>query len=504
MKERSWIMNEYVLQMRGVTKAFYGNTVLSDVRFDLKAGHVHAIVGGNGAGKSTLMKILTGVYTKDAGEIVIDGRPCDFTNYNDAARAGVRMIFQELSVVPTLTVTENIFLNHELKKGPLLDHKKMRTEAETLLRRFDLEIPVDEKIGNLSVGFCQLVEIVKALSRKAKILVMDEPTASLTDNEVARLFDIVKSLKAEGVSIVYISHRMNEILTIADEITVLRDGRHIITEDARKLTIERIINYMLGEAERHSFEYHERDGRRNTMVMLEVKDLCVDNRVKNVSFSVREGEVTGIAGLMGSGRTEILEALFGIQPIQKGTVALQGRPVTIKNTEDAINAGFALVPEDRRREGLVLQHTVKINMLIALFRRVTKNMLIDDAKIRALTQDSIRELNIKTDSVDSVISNLSGGNQQKVVIAKWLRNNPKVLLLDEPTAGIDIGAKGEIIKIVEHYAQQGNSVIVVSSEIPELMAMCDKIMVMVDGRLTRQLTRNEINNEEVIQHAIQG
>jgi ribose transport system ATP-binding protein len=497
-------MSEYVLQMRGIRKAFYGNTVLDDVHFDLKAGHVHAIVGGNGAGKSTLMKILTGVYTKDSGEIVIDGEPRDFVNYNDANAAGVRMIFQELSVIPTLTVTENIFLNHEYKKGPLVDQKRMQAEAQALLRRFDLDIPVDEKICNLSVGLCQLVEIVKALSQKAKILVMDEPTASLTDNEVSRLFDIVRSLKAEGVSIVYISHRMNEILTIADEITVLRDGRHIITEDAKQMNINSIITYMLGESAKHSFEYHERDRRQDPGVMLEVEGLFVDNRVKDVSFTIREGEIAGIAGLMGSGRTEILEALFGVRQIQKGIVKIQGRPVSIKNTRDAIDAGLALVPEDRRREGLVLPHTVKINMLITLFKRVTKKMLIDDVKIRALTTESIQELNIKTPGADSVISSLSGGNQQKVVIAKWLRNDPKVLLLDEPTAGIDIGAKGEIIKIVEDYAQKGNSVIVVSSEIPELMAMCDKIMVMVDGRLTRQLTRNEIKNEEVIQHAIQG
>jgi ribose transport system ATP-binding protein len=497
-------MSEYILQMRNIVKSFYGNTVLNNVNFDLKAGHVHAIVGGNGAGKSTLMKILTGVYTKDSGEIVIDEKNVDFSNYNDANAAGIRMIFQELSVVPTLTVTENIFLNHELKKGILLDDKKMKEEAKALLGRFDLDVPVDEKICNLSVGLCQLIEIVKALSRKAKVLVMDEPTASLTANEVTRLFDIVKSLKSSGVSIVYISHRMNEILNIADEITVLRDGMHIITEDAKHLNINSIINYMLGETAKHSFEYHERGSPPNPATMLEVKNLCVDNLVTDVSFSVNQGEITGLAGLMGSGRTEILEALFGIRKIQKGSVRIQGQLTSIKNTRDAINAGIALVPEDRRREGLVLLHTVKINMLITLFKRVTKNFLIDDAKIKNITAESVQELNIKTHGIDSLISNLSGGNQQKVVIAKWLKNDPKLLLLDEPTAGIDIGAKGEIIKIIEDYARNGNSVIVVSSEIPELMAMCDKIIVMVDGRLTQVLTREDIKNEEVIQNAIQG
>jgi ribose transport system ATP-binding protein len=497
-------MGEYVLQMRNIVKSFYENKVLNNVNFDLKTGHVHAIVGGNGAGKSTLMKILTGVYTKDSGEIIVDGKKRDFSNYNDANAAGIRMIFQELSVVPTLTVAENIFLNHEYKKGMLLDNKKMRAEAKALLNRFDLEVPVDEKIRDLSVGLCQLIEIVKALSRKAKVLVMDEPTASLTANEVTRLFDIVKSLKTSGVSIVYISHRMNEILSIADEITVLRDGRQIITEDAKNLDINGIINYMLGESVRHSFEYHERPRQKNPAVMLDVENLCVDSLVKDVSFSVNEGEITGIAGLMGSGRTEILEALFGARKIQKGSVKIKGRITQIKNTHDAINAGIALVPEDRRREGLVLPHTVKINMLITLFRRVTGKLLIDETKIKELTWTSIQELNIKTQSIDSPASSLSGGNQQKIVIAKWLKNYPKLLLLDEPTASIDIGAKGEIIKIIEDYAREGNSVIVVSSEIPELMAMCDKIIVMVDGRLTRILTRNGMLNEEVIQNAIQG
>jgi ribose transport system ATP-binding protein len=500
-------MDEYVLQMRDVSKSFFGITVLDKVNFNLKKGQVHAIVGGNGAGKSTLMKILTGVYTKDSGKILVGGKKVNFSGYSDANAAGIRMIFQELSVVPTLSVVENIYLNHEYKKsffGFLNDDKKMKQNAEALLRRFDLNVSVDDKIADLSVGFCQLIEIIKALSQEVKVLVMDEPTASLSDNEVRRLFDIVRSLKAEGVSIVYISHRMNEILTIADEITVLRDGKHIVTEEAEKLTIKDIINYMLGDVEKRSFEYHERPHPSKPAQMISVKDLCVDNLVKDVSFTINEGEIVGLAGLMGSGRTEILESLFGIRKIQKGTVTIRGNAVTIKTTRDAIGAGIALVPEDRRREGLVLMHTLKNNMLIALFRQVCGIFFIDENKIKKTVGQSITELNIKTNNMDATISNLSGGNQQKVVIAKWLKNNPKLLLLDEPTAGIDIGAKGEIIKIIEDYASAGNSVIVVSSEIPELMAMCDRILVMVDGKLTEELSRNDIKGEEVIQHAIQG
>jgi ribose transport system ATP-binding protein len=498
-------MNESVLQMKNIAKSFYGNNVLNNVSFNLEKGHVHAIVGGNGAGKSTLMKILTGVYKKDSGEIFVDGKKVDFSNYSDATSVGIRMIFQELSVVPTLTVVENIYLNHEERKGLFNDDKGMKEGAEKLLARLGIDIPVNEKIANLSVGYCQLIEIAKALSKKVKILVMDEPTASLSDTEVTRLFNIVRTLKSEGVSIVYISHRMNEILEISDEVTVLRDGEHIITGEAKNLTIAGIINYMLGDTERNAFEYHERRKTKTPGVMIDVNGLCVDNLVTDVSFHVNEGEIVGLAGLMGSGRTEILESLFGIRKIHKGKITIQGKPVEIKNTQNAIKYGIALVPEDRRREGLVLTHTLKNNLLLALFDKVKKNrLLIDDSKIKKLSEESIADLNIKTNSIDTLISNLSGGNQQKVVIAKWLKNNPKILLLDEPTAGIDVGAKGEIIKIIEDYAAGGKSVIVVSSEISELVAMCDRIIVLVNGRKTQELTRNEINNQGVIQHAIQG
>ena len=497
-------MDESVLQMRNITKSFFGVTVLDNVNLELQKGHVHAIVGGNGAGKSTLMKILTGVYKRDAGEVLIEGKNVDFSNYAGANAAGIRMIFQELSVVPTLTVVENIYLNNEEKKGLLNNDKKMRKEAEALLARLGIDIPVTQKIANLSVGFCQLVEIAKALSKRVKILVMDEPTASLSDVEVERLFQIVRTLKSEGVAIAYISHRMNEILTIADEVTVLRDGKHIITEDAKKLTIKHIIDYMLGDTERKAYEYHERMTNQHSQTMLEVKELSVDNLVNDVSFHVNEGEILGLAGLMGSGRTEILEALFGIRKIKKGQISICGKAVDIKNTRDAIKAGIALVPENRRREGLVLTHTLKDNLQLALFNKIKGNFLLSNAKIKNIAEECIADLDIKTNSIDTTISNLSGGNQQKVVIAKWLKNEPKLLLLDEPTAGIDIGAKSEIMKIVEAYAGKGNSVIVVSSEISELMAMCDRIVVLVEGRKTRELTRNDITGEGVVQHAIQG
>ena len=490
--------------MNHVDKSFNGVKVLDDVQFGLKRGHVHALVGGNGAGKSTLMKILTGIYTKDAGNVTVDGQEVAFSSYADANQVGIRMIFQELSIIPTLTVAENIYLNEEEKKGLFLDDKRMQQDAKALLDQFGIDISPKSKVSDLSVGFCQLVEIAKALSKEAKILIMDEPTASLSDSEVKLLFDIVRILKEKGVSIVYISHRMNEILEIADEVSVLRDGKYIVTEEAANLTVEAIISYMLGEKRGHAFEYRPRKLQDKLKCMIRVENLCVDNLVDHASFQVNAGEIVGLAGLMGSGRTEILEALFGIRKIQNGEILIEEKPVKIKCVQDAIEAGLALVPEDRRRQGLILEHTVKDNIQLPIFKQTKKGPFIDSGKIVSYTESSIEELDIKTDGINKIASLLSGGNQQKIVIAKWLNINPKVLLLDEPTAGIDIGAKGEIIKIVEDYADKGNSVIVVSSEIAELMAMCDRIIVLFDGKVVGELNREDIKDEEVIQHAIQG
>jgi ribose transport system ATP-binding protein len=497
-------MDEYVLQMKNISKSFNGVKVLDDVAFALKKGHVHALVGGNGAGKSTLMKILTGVYTKDAGSISVFGKEVEFFSYGDANKAGIRMIFQELSLIPTQTVAENIFLNEELKKGILTDEKRMEEETKKILEQFGIDIHPRETVSNLSVGLCQLVEIAKALSKEAQILVMDEPTASLSDGEVKLLFNIVNILKEKGVSIIYISHRMNEILEISDEVTVLRDGKYVTTEDASSLTVEAIIGFMLGDKRGNSFSKRARNYPKEMTEMLRVEGLSVDNLVEDVSFSVKSGEVVGLAGLMGSGRTEILEALFGIRKIQKGKVFVEGRPVKIKCVQDAMDSGLALVPEDRRREGLVLEHTLKENIQLPIFKQTRKGLFLDKRKINAFAQKSVEALDIKTDGINKIVSLLSGGNQQKIVIAKWLNIDPKVLLLDEPTAGIDIGAKGEIINIVVNYADQGNSVVVVSSEIAELAAMCDRIIVLFDGKIVGELEQKDITDEGVIQHAIQG
>lgn len=493
-----------VLQMRDICKSFNGVQVLKDVDFTLKRGEVHALVGGNGAGKSTLMKIFTGVYTKDSGTVLLDGEEVHFKSYDDASHAGVRMIFQELSLVPTLTIYENIFLNNEALKGITLDRKEMRRLAGDLLHSLGLDISPSALVSSLPVGYQQMVEIAKALSTNAKILVLDEPTASLTDAEVGMLFSTMERLKAKGVSMVYISHRMSEILQVTDSVSILRDGQVVLAAPTSELDIPAIVHAMLGESAEKGFEWVPRANPPSDELMLDVRNLKLDNIVEDVSFQVRKGEIVGIAGLMGSGRTEILKALFGMDKVKSGTITLDGQQVTFRNVQQAIAAGMALVPEDRRREGLVLGHTVKANAIVTVLDQLLNGFLISEKRSNDLVHSKVAQLNVKTDGIGKTINLLSGGNQQKVVIAKWLAANPKVLLLDEPTAGIDIGAKGEITAIIRDFADAGNSVVLVSSELVELMAVCDRVIVLHDGKVTQNLDRQDIDSEEVLQNAIQG
>lgn len=496
-------MNGYALEMNQICKSFSGVVVLNNVNFKLKQGEVHAIMGGNGAGKSTLMKILTGVYTNDGGSIKVNGKEVKFSSPNDSKNNGVTMIFQELSLVPTLTVAENIFLNQEPTKSGLIDYKTIKQKTKELLDSFEIDIDPDTVVSDLSVGYCQLIEITKALSRETKILVMDEPTASLSESETVILFNLVRRLKSKGVSIVYISHRMSEIFGIADALTVLRDGKDVMTKDCEHLNMEQVIEAMLGNKLEKAFEWVERDYKGDNSTILEVKSLSVGTSVQNVSFNLKKGEIIGIAGLMASGRTEILESIFGIRKITSGNIILEGKEIKINSVQDAIEKGFALVPEDRRRQGLVLEHTVKENLTLPILKKLKKYIFIDDKKSNDIVDKYIEQLNIKTDGGNKTIKLLSGGNQQKVVIAKWLVNSPKVLLLDEPTAGVDVAAKGEIIDIVRKFADTGNSVILVSSELSELLAACDRILVLKDGVLTKELNRKDIKSEEELQHAIQ-
>jgi ribose transport system ATP-binding protein len=496
-------MTEPILAMTGVHKAF-GVPVLRDVHFELLPGEVHALVGGNGAGKSTLMKILTGVYRPDAGKIVLGGREVSFQSYDEASAGGVRMIFQELSNIPTMTVAENIFLNHEPKtRHGLIDAARMNSEAKRLLDELEVDIDPRAKISTIGVGYCQMVEIAKALSMDAEILVLDEPTASLSDPEVAVLFSIIERLKKRGVSMVYISHRMNEILTIADRITILRDGANVITAPIKGMTLGDIISSMLGTTgQNHGLEWKPRAGAGNG-AMLEVRDLVVKGTDAPVSFSLQKGEIVGLAGLLGSGRSELAAALFGTVPALSGTIAVDGKEVVIRTVDDAVKAGIALVPEDRRRQGLVLGHSVRENIIAPVLHRLCGGLFINHAGANSLVDRFIGELNIKTDGRDKIVSLLSGGNQQKVVISKWLSIEPKILILDEPTAGIDINAKAEIVEIIRKFADQGNSVLMISSEFMEMLAVCDRLLVMYDGRLTRDIRRDALSSEEELQHAIQ-
>lgn len=494
-----------ILEMRGVCKSFGGVAALKNADLTLKNGKILSLVGGNGAGKSTLMKILTGVYTRDSGEVFLNGKQVSFRSYDDASQAGVRMIFQEFSLIPTLTVYENVFLSNEIRnKAGLLDKAAMIEKTRELLESLGMNISPETRVSSLSVGYCQMVEIAKALSTDAKILVLDEPTSSLSDNEVNILFQTIRRLKEQGVSMIYISHRMNEILEISDEVVILRDGLVVADEPAADLTIPDIIAHMLGGSVNESFVWIPRKNPPLDDPMLEVENLKISGIEDAVSFGIKKGEILGVAGLMGSGRTEILQALFGMRKCESGTIKMNGEAIKIRRVEDAIKAGIALVPENRRTEGLVLQHSVKENLILPVLNMLKDFAMVSEKRADAMVTEKVRELNVKTDGIHKIISLLSGGNQQKIVIAKWLASNPKVLLLDEPTAGIDIGAKGEIKEIIRSFADEGKSVVFVSSELVELMAVCDRILVVFKRRIIGEFSREEIASEEVLQNAIQG
>lgn len=497
-------MEDYILSLADIVKSFGGVSVLDHVNFNLKKGSIHALVGGNGAGKSTLMKILMGVYTCDSGTIRINGTVTKFNSYKNAQKNGISLIFQELSLIPTLTIAENIFLNKEIKKGIILDKKEMNQRTRELLEGLGIDIDVEQKVVDLTVGHCQLVEIAKALSTNASVLIMDEPTASLSDKETEILFKIIQSLKSKGVSIIYISHRMNEIFRIADEISVLRNGKIVAVKPIGEYTMKTLIQDMMGSERNRIMEWKERDAPVGDEILLQIKNLSLGKSLNNISFELKKGEVLGLSGLMGSGRTEIMECLFGIQKPDSGEIKFDGVTVSFKNNSDAIDAGIVLVPEDRRRQGLVLMHALKENIILTNFKDVKKGFTISNSLIKQISDKAIKELKIVTGSISTKLINLSGGNQQKVVIAKWLNRQPKLLLLDEPTAGVDIVTKVEIIDIVRHLANQGKSVIFVSSELSEIMAVCDRILVLHDGKITKAFYHKDIENEEVLQHAIQN
>lgn len=497
-------MEQPILEMRGINKAFNGITVLNDVHFSVKKGEVHALMGGNGAGKSTLMKILTGVYSADSGEIIIEGKSVSIKSYDDAQKNNISMIFQEFSLIPTLTVAQNIYLTREKKTSlGMLDDKDCEKKTEKLLEELGVDIRSNNVVQNLGVGYWQMTEIAKALSQEAKILIMDEPTSSLTKNETEVLFSFINKLKAKGYSIIYISHRMDEIFEICDRITIMRDGRYITTEKCSETDLDTVISHIVGMQFDQAFEWKERSYATDVPPIFEVRNLNAEH-VQDINLKIQPGEIVGIAGLMGSGRTELLRNLFGIDPIDDGDIYINGQKQSIKNPKNAIEAGLALIPEDRRMQGLVLEHSVKDNMILPILSKVKKGAFIDSKKSNEISNEFVRKLNIKTDNIFKKAGLLSGGNQQKIVLAKWLANDPIVLMLDEPTIGVDIGAKTEIVEIIRAMAENGKAILVVSSELPELLALSDRVIVMHDGKIKKEMTRREIKSEEELQYAIQG
>ncbi|WP_179756307.1 ATP-binding cassette domain-containing protein [Kineococcus aurantiacus] len=491
--------------MSGIEKSFDGVAVLRGVDFEVARGEVHALAGGNGAGKSTLMKILQGVYTRDAGTIEIDGRPVEIRSIQDARAAGIGMVFQEFSLVPSLTVAQNIFLGAEpLGRGRLVDDRAAVRQASVVFEEMGVQVDPRAVVGNLSTAYWQLTEIAKALARDAKVLVMDEPTASLARHESEALFELIGRLTAHGLAIVYISHRMEEVYRIADRITVLRDGNRLLTRPLTGITPAQIVEGIVGRTLGNEMAYRRREGAGPGEVLLEARSLNAPPKVRDVSFTLRAGEVIGLAGLMGSGRTELARALFGIDKVTSGSVSVRGRTVDLSSPAKAIEAGLALIPEDRREQGLVLEHSVADNLLLPLLGEVGRGPLLDGRRGRELAGDLIRRFAVKVAHPNRPVRLLSGGNQQKVVLAKWMGTDPDVLILDEPTAGVDIGTKSEIVEMIRGLAADGKGVIVISSEYPELLAVSDRVLIVRDGTVVAEHPRDAIADEEFLELAVQG
>jgi ribose transport system ATP-binding protein len=492
------------IEMRGIEKSFGTNPVLKNVDFSVTVGEVHALAGENGAGKSTLMKILQGVYQKDAGEILVSGVPVEITDTFAARKAGIGMVFQEFSLIPTLTVAQNIFLTNEPTRLGLIDDAKAKALAAEIFKEMEVEVDPSRTVESMPTALWQLTEIAKALAQNAKVLIMDEPTASLAKHEAEGLFALIERLKAKGIAIVYISHRMDEIYRIADRITVLRDGSRVLTESLKKVTPEQIVEAIVGRKAAAHLVHKNRSAKISKEVVLEVKNLSSGPKVQDVSLQVRRGEILGLAGLMGSGRTELVNTLFGILKPSSGTISINGKELQISSPKKAIQNRIALIPEDRRAQGLVLDHPVTENLTLPLLDGLNRNGLLSKKQILTKSKEIIGQFDIKLAYPGIRVGALSGGNQQKVVIGKWLGTDPEILLMDEPTAGVDIGTKSEILDLVRKIADSGKSVILISSELPELLSVSDRILVLKDGRVAKSLNREEIPSEEFLQLAIQG
>ena len=493
-------MSEILLNMHGIQKYFPGVHALDNAQLELRAGEVLALIGENGAGKSTLMKILTGIYTKDDGVIELYGKPTEIQSPSHAQQLGISIVHQELNLMQDLTVAENIFVGRESTKGLFLDKKEQNRKTDELLKSLHLNITARTVVKRLTVAQQQMVEIAKALSyNNTKILIMDEPSASLTTAEIEDLFTFIRRLKATGVGIIYISHRMDELKEITDRVTVMRDGQYVDTVNTAETTIDQIVQMMVGRVIFDEPKSHS-NVAPDAPVVLEARNLCSD-MVKDVSFQLHKGEILGFAGLMGAGRTETMRLLSGADPKTSGQIIVKGKEVKIRRPKDAVQAGIGYLSEDRKRYGLCLGLSVADNTAMASLDSLTSGPFVQDGKIAQVTQEYIQKLRTKTPSGKTLARSLSGGNQQKVVIAKWLLRDCDVLIFDEPTRGIDVGAKSEIYKLMNQLAAEGKSIIMISSELPEILRMSDRVMVMCEGRLTGELDISEATQERIMTYA---
>lgn len=493
-----------LLEMRGIEKSFPGVHALADCRFDLNAGEVHALVGENGAGKSTLMKCLSGVYQKDAGQIILNGEEVSVHNVHDAQNLGIRIIHQEINLMQDLTVAQNIWIGREPMKGIFTDDRKLNADTRKLLDSLHLnQLSPTTPVKKLTVALQQMVEIAKALSfDSTKIMIMDEPTAALTESEIEDLFKFIKILKEKGVGIIYISHRLEELRVVADRVTVMRDGRYIDTKKMSDVTLPDIIQMMVGrviyeEPKSHSMVADD------APVVLECEHLCSKD-VHDVSFQLKKGEILGFAGLMGAGRTETMRLICGADPMESGTIKINGKPVTIKSPQDAVKKGIGYLSEDRKRFGLCLGLPVSDNTVLPTLDEYSKAGVVQKKRVTEMTGTYIESIKIKTPGTEAPVRGLSGGNQQKVVIAKWLEKNCDILIFDEPTRGIDVGAKSEIYRLMTELAESGKSIIMISSELPEILRMSDRIIVLCEGVKTGEMLIQDANQEKIMHYATGG
>jgi len=489
-------IKEELLRMEGIDKTFPGVRALNNARFDLLRGEVHALVGENGAGKSTLMKVLTGIYKRDKGTVIYRGREIEITSPEEAQRLGIGIIHQELNLMPHLSVAENIFIGREPMKGPFLDKKKANNDARALLKSLSINIDPTIQVNKLSVARQQMVEIAKALSFDSELLVMDEPSAALTESEIQELFRFIRDLKQKGHGIIYISHRLDELPLISDRVTVMRDGCYVDTVITTEVTKEQIISMMVGRV------IYEQPKTRSEVpadanTVLEVKNFIANN-VKDVSFTLKKGEILGFAGLMGAGRTETMRVLYGADPKQGGEIVLNGKAVDISSPMDAVNLGLGYLSEDRKAFGLAVGLSIRDNSVMACLERYVTAGFVRGRQIDSITREYVDKLSIKTPGIHRLVRDLSGGNQQKTVIAKWLIRNCDVLIFDEPTRGIDVGAKSEIYHLMNELAKMGKSIIMISSEMPELLRMSDRIVVMCEGRVTGELNIEDASQEKIM------